>query len=63
MDADVLLEEERARFRGLPLEEHMERYLSEGMTKKEAMRQVANDRGISRRDVYHALLVQEERIE
>lgn len=63
VDADVLLEEERARFRELPLEEHMERYLLEGMTKKEAMRQVANDRGISRRDVYHALLVQEERIE
>ena len=34
----------------------MERYLSQGMDKKEAMRQVARDRGISRRDVYQMLL-------
>ncbi len=38
----------------------MERYLSEGMSKKEAMKQVAKDRGISKRDVYQALLSEEE---
>lgn len=34
---------------------HMERYLAQGMDKKEAMKAVARDRGISKRDVYQAL--------
>ena len=34
----------------------MELYLSQGLEKKEAMKQVAKDRGISKRDVYQALL-------
>ena len=34
----------------------MERYLSQGMDKKEAMKKVAKDRGISKRDVYQSLL-------
>ena len=38
--------------------EHMDIYLSKGMTKKEAMKQVASDRGISRREVYNSLLKQ-----
>lgn len=40
----------------LLLEEHMEYYLNQGMEKKEAMRMVARDRGISKRDVYRELL-------
>ena len=40
--------------------EHIEKYLSQGMDKKQAMKQVAKDRGISRRDVYQALLAEEE---
>lgn len=48
--------EERARWEELSVEEHMERYLSSGMEKKEAMKQVAKDRGVSKRDVYQALL-------
>ena len=36
--------------------EHMEIYLSKGMTKKEAMKQVAVDRGVSKRDIYQILL-------
>ena len=35
---------------------HMDIYLSKGMDKKEAMKQVASDRGISRREVYNSLL-------
>ena len=34
----------------------MEYYIGEGMDKKEAMKSVARDRGVSRRDVYRALL-------
>ena len=48
--------EEKARWEELSIEEHMELYLSQGMDKKEAMKQVAKDRGISKRDVYQALI-------
>lgn len=52
----ALVEEERARFEELSVEEHMEQYLSQGMEKKEAMKAVAKDRGVSKRDIYQALL-------
>ena len=34
----------------------MERYESQGIDRKEAMKLVAKDRGITKRDVYQALL-------
>ena len=40
----------------LSLEEHMALYLDEGKDRKEAMKLVAKDRGIPKRDVYNALL-------
>lgn len=40
----------------MTIEEHMEYYLSQGQDKKEAMKSVAKDRGISKRDVYQQLL-------
>lgn len=40
----------------ISIEEHMQHYLSQDMDKKSAMKQVAKDRGISKRDVYQALL-------
>ncbi len=48
--------ERKARWEEISLQEHMDRYLAEGMSKKEAMKQVARDRGIGKRDVYQALL-------
>ena len=51
-----LLAEERARFEELSIEEHMQQYLDQGMDKKEAMKAVAKDRGVSKRDIYQALL-------
>ena len=48
--------EKRDSFSAMTIEEHMDLYLSKGMEKKEAMKQVAKDRGISKRDVYQALL-------
>lgn len=38
------------------IEEHMEYYTNQGMDKKEAMKSVAKDRGIGKRDVYQQLL-------
>ena len=40
----------------LTINEHMDFYLGEGLDKKEAMKSVAKDRGISKRDVYANLL-------
>lgn len=51
-----LEKESQEEFLAITIEEHMERYLSQGMDKKAAMKQVAKDRGISKRDVYQALL-------
>ena len=49
-------EEARQQWEDMPLEAHMEHYMSQGIDKKEAMKLVAKDRGISKRDVYQALL-------
>jgi 16S rRNA (cytidine1402-2'-O)-methyltransferase len=51
-----VLEEARAAFEDMTIEEHMDMYLSQGMDKKEAMKAVAKDRGVSKRDIYNALL-------
>ena len=48
--------EEQKSWEEIPLSEHMERYLSQGIEKKEAMRMVAKDRVISKREVYQGLL-------
>lgn len=40
----------------MSLEAHMEYYESQGVNHKDAMKLVAKDRGISKRDVYQALL-------
>ncbi len=50
-----LEEEKQDRFLAMSLEEHMQMYLSQGKDKKEAMKLVAKDRGISKRDVYNML--------
>ncbi len=51
-----LKEEGQAQWQEMSLEEHMEYYLSQGKDKKEAMKLVAKDRGLSKREVYQALL-------
>lgn len=48
--------EEVAKWEEMSILEHMEYYLSRGIDKKEAMKTVAKDRGISKRDVYQELL-------
>ncbi|MGN0271812.1 MAG: 16S rRNA (cytidine(1402)-2'-O)-methyltransferase, partial [Lachnospiraceae bacterium] len=40
----------------LSLEEHMQLYEQKGISHKEAMKLVAKDRGVSKRDIYQALL-------
>ncbi len=53
---EELILEERKAWESLSLEEHMAHYEEQGISRKEAMKLVAKDRGISKRDVYAALL-------
>lgn len=48
--------EEKESWENMSLEEHMDYYETQGKDRKEAMKLVAKDRGISKRDVYQALL-------
>ena len=52
---EIKKEKEQA-WETMPIEDHMDHYLSQGMDKKDAMKQVAKDRGISKRDVYQYLM-------
>lgn len=51
--------EEETLWRQMPVQEHMRRYEEEGMDRKAAMKQVAKDRGVSKREIYQALLKNE----
>ena len=55
-DKSKLVLEEQLAWQQMSLEEHMNLYLEQGIDKKEAMKKVAKDRGITKRDVYQALL-------
>ena len=48
--------ERRAAFEEMSIEEHVQYYIAQGLDKKEAMKKAAKDRGISKRDVYNALV-------
>ena len=45
-------EEKRSAWDDITIPEHVKRYMQEGLDKKEAMKKVAADRGIGKRDVY-----------
>ena len=53
---EEMKKEEQAGWEALSLEEHMAHYESKGIDRKEAMKRVAKDRGVSKRDIYQALL-------
>lgn len=48
--------ERQKSFEEISIREHYEKYIAEGMDKKDAMKAVAKDRGIQKRDVYKELL-------
>lgn len=52
---DLKREEEKS-WEQMPLEEHMALYMNQGMDKKAAMKRVAKDRGVGKRDIYQMLL-------
>ena len=48
--------EDRSRWESLRVEEHVRMYMDEGMDKKDAMKAVAKDRGVSKSVIYRELL-------
>lgn len=54
-DEEIRAEQAEA-WQDLSLEEHVAKFEAEGMDRKEAMKAVAKERGISKRDVYQELL-------
>jgi len=57
---DVVHERQEQNAAAMTLTEHMALYLGKGLDRKEAMKAVAKDRGLSRRDVYRMLLEAED---
>ena len=49
-------EEERSQYEKMSVREHVELYETRGMNRREAMKQAAKDRGVSKRDIYQELL-------
>ena len=59
IEGKSLLEKRNERqksFEEIGIKEHFDKYISEGLDKKEAMKAVAKDRGIQKREVYKELL-------
>ena len=52
---EQMQEEERKQWEEMTIEDHMEVYTKQGMDKKSAMKAVAKDRGVSKRDIYQYL--------
>ena len=57
-DRDAMKREESLSWQELTVEEHMKLYEQQGIERKESMKMVAKDRGISKREVYDALINQ-----
>lgn len=53
---EVILEAKRRKWEDMTLAEHVNMYVDQGLSKKEAMKKVSEDRGISKREVYNALI-------
>ena len=57
-DRAALEEEKRRNFEEMTLEEHMALYTDQGLSRKDAMKKVAADRGVSKREIYKELMDQ-----
>ena len=51
-------QESQESWKDISIEEHMAIYENQGIARKEAMKMVAKDRGVTKREIYQALLVQ-----
>lgn len=53
---EAIRQEEQDKWEQMSIQEHMEYYLDQGIEKKEAMKRVAKDRGVGKREIYRELL-------
>lgn len=53
---EEMVKEQQQSWEAMSIEDHMAHYESQGISHKEAMKLVAKDRGVSKRDIYQALL-------
>jgi 16S rRNA (cytidine1402-2'-O)-methyltransferase len=53
---EEIQKEQQSDWESMPLEDHMAYYENQGIDRKEAMKLVAKDRGVSKREIYQALL-------
>lgn len=49
---EEIQQEEKAKWENLSIEEHIKKYISEGLTKKEALKMVSKDRNLPKSEVY-----------
>ena len=52
-DPEALAEESRRQWDEMTVEEHLQMYMDRGLTKKDAIKQVASDRGVPKREIYN----------
>lgn len=52
LSREAILEEARGQWDSMSIEEHLNHYMNQGVDKKEAVKQVAKDRGLPKREVY-----------
>lgn len=52
-DRQAIIKEEQDSWLSMTVEEHLEYYTAKGIDKKEAMKMVAKDRGVSKREIYN----------
>lgn len=57
IDKNIIKEQEIDKWLKLSVKEHYDRYISEGLSDKEALKKVAKDRGVDKRDIYRELKV------
>lgn len=55
-DEAALIEKERDRFSDISIEDHVQMYVDSGLAKKDAIKKVAEERGIVKRDVYNSVM-------
>lgn len=56
MSREQINQDNRDQWLEITIEEHMELYMDKGIAKKEAMKMVADDRGVTKRDIYQHLI-------
>ncbi len=53
---ELILENQRDKYTEISLEEHLNMYMEKGLSKKEAIKKVADDRGMNKRDLYNMVM-------